>query len=86
MAVSYKGLSEFLYSENPYGGELEALVAPPGDGSRVPSVVVDRTVRWTFGGVELNVCKAMRIPYTVLDDDGSRVVRHMLVGIEGDKG
>jgi hypothetical protein len=25
----------------------------------------------------------MRIPYTVIDDDGSKLVKHLLVGFEG---
>jgi hypothetical protein len=79
----YPKLGEFVFEHNPYGGEMPDLIGP-GLATATPNVDVDpRGVYWSFGGQQHHVCKAMRIPYTVPDDDGSLRRLYLLVGIEG---
>jgi hypothetical protein len=41
---------------------------------------------WKFKGQSFRIAKAIRIPYTYIDENGNSVTEHLLVGYEGEGG
>jgi hypothetical protein len=41
---------------------------------------------WKFKDRSLRIAKAIRIPYTYIDENGNTVLEHLLVGFEGEGG
>lgn len=81
---SYRDLGEFIFDENPYTtqgqlrpgfqsvAEIDDFKEREGDAER-----------WTFGGKQRKVAKALRIRYRFRDKDGQVKSEHLLVGYEG---
>jgi hypothetical protein len=72
------------------GDPPTGAVTLPQDGSLITPITEESlkaqpwlSLWWTFGGNQYRVTKAMMIPYSVTNTDGTKATRHFLVGYMG---
>jgi hypothetical protein len=93
MALSELDFGRLIFLENPYTSELTPAYIPPpannaapgANGMSLDQTHVERQVdlNWSFKGVPHYIERAIRIPYTYVDENGITIRDYILIGYAG---